>query len=188
MVLEKIDAGGEAYGDWINRSVLRIDFVSRCVLLLCALVLQAFLHGYPEGSAVSRVGQKVDAQGTFEEKMTVLTTFDNIKLERARNEYDSKYSVYVFWSQMVPLFSSLGLLGTVLGLILSSSGDIEIESLMSSLGLAMWTTFVGLICTIVLKFVDSIGPGRVINDIDSAFTRLDEKMSKELYKKAGSSQ
>ena len=137
---------------------------------------------------VSRVGQKVDAQGTFEEKMTVLTTFDNIKLERARNEYDSKYSVYVFWSQMVPLFSSLGLLGTVLGLILSSSGDIEIESLMSSLGLAMWTTFVGLICTIVLKFVDSIGPGRVINDIDSAFTRLDEKMSKELYKKAGSSQ
>ncbi|MBO4626579.1 MAG: MotA/TolQ/ExbB proton channel family protein [Lachnospiraceae bacterium] len=136
---------------------------------------------------VSRVGQKLDSEGTFEEKMTVLTTFDNIKLERARNEYDSKYSVYVFWSQMVPLFSSLGLLGTVLGLILSSSGDIEIESLMSSLGLAMWTTFVGLICTIVLKFVDSIGPGRVINDIDSAFTRLDEKMSKELYKKAGSS-
>ncbi|MBO4652450.1 MAG: MotA/TolQ/ExbB proton channel family protein [Lachnospiraceae bacterium] len=135
---------------------------------------------------ISRVGQKMDAEGSIEERMTVLTTFDNIKLERARNEYDNKYSVYVFWSQMVPLFSSLGLLGTVLGLILSSRGDIEITSLMSSLGLAMWTTFVGLICTIVLKFVDSIGPGRVINDIDSAFARLDEKMSKELYKKAGS--
>ena len=172
-----------------------------CALILCLGVFCFFALWYYKRfftdilkdvqsarQEVSRVGQKVDAQGTFEEKMTVLTTFDNIKLERARNEYDSKYSVYVFWSQMVPLFSSLGLLGTVLGLILSSSGDIEIESLMSSLGLAMWTTFVGLICTIVLKFVDSIGPGRVINDIDSAFTRLDEKMSKELYKKAGSSQ
>lgn len=136
---------------------------------------------------VSAVGQKLDAEGSIEEKVTVLTRFDNVKLERARNEYDRNYSVYVFWSQMVPLFASLGLLGTVLGLILSSSGDIELESLMSSLGLAMWTTFVGLICTIVLKFVDSIGPGRVINDIDSAFTRLDEKMSKELYKRAGSS-
>ena len=171
-----------------------------CVLILCLGVLCFFALWYYKRyftdiltevrearREVSAVGQKLDAEGGFAEKMTVLTTFDNIKLEHARNEYDAKYSVYVFWSQMVPLFSSLGLLGTVLGLILSSGGDIEVESLMSSLGLAMWTTFVGLICTIVLKFIDSIGPGRVINDIDSAFTRLDEKMSKELYKKAGSS-
>ena len=112
-----------------------------CALILCLGVFCFFALWYYKRfftdilkevqsarQEVSRVGQKVDAQGTFEEKMTVLTTFDNIKLERARNEYDSKYSVYVFWSQMVPLFSSLGLLGTVLGLILSSSGDIEIFS------------------------------------------------------------
>lgn len=171
-----------------------------CALILCLGVFCFFALWYYKRfftdilrdvedarQEVSGVGQKFDADGSLEEKMTVLTTFDNVKLERARTEYDRKYSVYVFWSQMVPLFSSLGLLGTVLGLILSSSGDIEIESLMSSLGLAMWTTFIGLICTIVLKFVDSIGPGRVINDIDSAFARLDEKISKELYKKAGSS-
>ena len=164
-----------------------------CALILCCGVFCFFALWYYKRffadilkevrearQDMSEVGQKIDSDGSIEEKITVLTTFDNAKLERARTEY-------VFWSQMVPLFSSLGLLGTVLGLIMSSRGDIEMESLMSSLGLAMWTTFVGLICTIVLKFVDSIGPGRVINDIDSAFTRLDEKMSKELYKKAGSS-
>ena len=171
-----------------------------CALILCCGVFCFFALWYYKRffadilkevrearQDMSEVGQKIDSDGSIEEKITVLTTFDNAKLERARTEYDRNYSVYVFWSQMVPLFSSLGLLGTVLGLIMSSRGDIEMESLMSSLGLAMWTTFVGLICTIVLKFVDSIGPGRVINDIDSAFTRLDEKMSKELYKKAGSS-
>ncbi|MBP5491027.1 MAG: MotA/TolQ/ExbB proton channel family protein [Lachnospiraceae bacterium] len=169
-----------------------------CALILCCGVFCFFALWYYKRyftdilkdvqaarREVSEVVQKMDSEGSIKETMTILTTFDNVKLERARAEYDRRYSVYVFWSQMVPLFSSLGLLGTVLGLILSSSGDIEMETLMSSLGLAMWTTFIGLICTIVLKFVDSIGPGRVINDIDSAFTRVDEKISKELYKKAG---
>ncbi|MBQ6661390.1 MAG: MotA/TolQ/ExbB proton channel family protein [Lachnospiraceae bacterium] len=136
---------------------------------------------------VSEVGQVLEPDFSIEEKMTIRTTFDNVKLESARTEFDKMYSEYVCWSQMVPLFSSLGLLGTVLGLILSSSGDIQIDTLMSSLSLAMWTTLVGLICTIVLKVVDAVGPGRVINDIDAAFERVNEKMSRELYKRAGSS-
>lgn len=136
---------------------------------------------------VTEWGQNLDPDMSIEEKMTIRTTFDSVKLENARTEFDKIYSEYVCWSQMVPLFSSLGLLGTVLGLILSSTGDIEIESLMSSLGLAMWTTLIGLICTIVLKVFDAVGPGRVINDIEAAFARVNEKMSKELYKKAGSS-
>ena len=136
---------------------------------------------------VSEVGQNIDEDFSIQEKVTIRTTFDNVKLENARTEFDKLYSGYVCWSQMVPLFSSLGLLGTVLGLILSSQGEIEMDTLMSSLSLAMWTTLVGLICTIVLKVVDAVGPGRVINDIDAAFARVNEKMSKELYRKAGSS-
>ena len=61
----------------------------------------------------------------------------------------------------------------------------QVSKLMSSLSLAMWTTLAGLVCTIILKIVDSVGPGKVINDIDVELSLIDEKMNKELYKKAG---
>ena len=79
-----------------------------CVLILCLGVLCFFALWYYKRyftdiltevrearREVSAVGQKLDAEGGFAEKMTVLTTFDNIKLEHARNEYDAKYSVYL---------------------------------------------------------------------------------------------
>ena len=165
-----------------------------CLGIFCFFALQDSRRHFSEVLSdvraarrdVSEVGQNLDPDFSIEEKMTIRTTFDSMKLENAHAEFDKIYSEYVCWSQMVPLFSSLGLLGTVLGLILSSRGEMQIDTLMSSLSLAMWTTLVGLVCTIVLKVVDAVGPGRVINDIDAAFARVNEKMSKELYKKAGS--
>lgn len=131
------------------------------------------------------VGQDIDSEGSLAEETVIRTRYNSAKLEKARSEFGKRYTKYVCWSQIVPLFSSFGLLGTVAGLILSSKGEMQVSKLMSSLSLAMWTTLAGLVCTIILKIVDSVGPGKVINDIDVELSLIDEKMNKELYKKAG---
>lgn len=130
-------------------------------------------------------GQMLDAVGNINTGTFRFSSYDAEKIEELKEEYEKTYSLYAAFSQLIPLFSSAGLLGTVLGLILGSKSGIQMDELLGSLGLAMWTTFSGLICTIVLKITDSIGPGRIVSAVDAALTRLDNQLDLEMYKMAG---
>ncbi len=104
--------------------------------------------------------------------------YDRDKLENNRELFNTVYAEYVAWTQLITLFPMLGILGTVMGLIFGGSLN-NIDQLVSGLGMALWTTLLGLLFAIGLKAYDSISLGRLINNIDAAFNKADSVISKE---------
>ena len=120
----------------------------------------------------NRYEEKLGAQGDVKIVTPTEVEYDRKKLEENRVSFHRFYAGYVVYSQWVSLFPLLGILGTVLGLVLHSD-FYDVEGLVSGLSGALWTTLWGLICSIVLKFFDAIGPGRMINEIDARFNAVD---------------
>ena len=100
------------------------------------------------------------------------TVYDLAAIEDSRREFNTAYADYVRNGQLIALLPLLGILGTVLGLIVGS-GAADITRLMSGLGTAMWTTFLGLFFSIGLKFYDAWSIGRLVNAIDADFAAKD---------------
>lgn len=99
-------------------------------------------------------------------------------LEENRDLFNEQYAKYVSCSQMVSIFPLLGILGTVAGLILGNrTGDID--TMVTGLGTALWTTLAGLIASIVLKFIDSAALGNRVNLIEGHFNRIDTQITNE---------
>ena len=122
--------------------------------------------------------------------------YDRDQLENNRELFNAVYAEYVAWTQVITLFPMLGILGTVMGLIFGGSLS-NIDQLVAGLGMALWTTLLGLLFAIGLKFYDSISLGKMINNIDAAFNKADSVISKEqlrfdiehaIHKHAGSLQ
>ncbi|MCQ2537545.1 MAG: MotA/TolQ/ExbB proton channel family protein [Lachnospiraceae bacterium] len=82
---------------------------------------------------------------------------------------------------IIPIFTLLGILGTVCGFIqqLNAAGDSAsiITSIMDSLKTAFNSTFYGLIATIVLQIVDAASASRIIDEIDADLNDYDRKMN-----------
>ena len=104
--------------------------------------------------------------------------YDRDQLENNRELFNAVYAEYVAWTQVITLFPMLGILGTVMGLIFGGSLS-NIDQLVAGLGMALWTTLLGLLFAIGLKFYDSISLGKMINNIDAAFNKADSVISKE---------
>lgn len=98
--------------------------------------------------------------------------YDRKNLEENRIEFNKQYAKYVVYSQWISLFPLLGIFGTVLGLVLNRDPS-NVEQLVSGLSVALWTTLVGLVCSIMLRFIDAIWPGKLVNDIDAKFNTVD---------------
>lgn len=91
-----------------------------------------------------------------------------------RKRFDELCAEYLIAAQMIPLFPLLGILGTVSGLIAQVSTQDE-AAIYSSLGLALSTTFWGLIASIVLKVVEAWLVQKGINNIETVFNDYDIK-------------
>ncbi len=103
-------------------------------------------------------------------------------LEDTRDKYYQKYARYVVLSQLIALFPLLGILGTVWGLVLSGGSGVDVTEMMNGLGMALWTTLVGLVCSIILKFVDATMVGKKVNLIDAKFEQADSIIDRQLIK------
>lgn len=94
----------------------------------------------------------------IEEKITPET------IRNYEKDFNKTCSWYQVFSQMVPLFPLLGILGTVSGLI--QQVDVQdIEGILGALKTALYTTFWGLIWAIGLKSLVVICPARTIHDV-----------------------
>lgn len=91
-----------------------------------------------------------------------------------RKTYDEIYSQYNTWSQMIPIFPLLGILGTVAGLILQVMSQ-DAQLIYQSLHLALSSTLYGILAAIVLKIVEAACVQKHINDIDSMLSDYEIK-------------
>ena len=85
-------------------------------------------------------------------------------------------------SQLISLFPLLGILGTVWGLVISGGSGVDVTEMMNGLGMALWTTLIGLFCSIILKFVDATMVGKKVNLIDAKFEQADSIIDRQLIK------
>ena len=124
--------------------------------------------------------EKIDTAGNITISRPIEMIYDRQKLEDLRDKYEKDYAWYVVFSQSISLFPLMGIFGTVSGLVFS---DITaVDSLVKGLNVALLTTFIGLICSIVLKAIDAVYPGRYINLIDSEFNKADSVILRQTLK------
>ncbi len=120
----------------------------------------------------SSYNEKMETKGDIESESHSVVTYDRSLLEENRNRFNKAYAKYVTRSQMISLFPLLGILGTVFGLMFNKQGN-DINQMLSGLDTALYTTFAGLIASIVLKAYDAANTGQKVNVLDSKFNEVD---------------
>ncbi len=172
--------------DFVSVVIIILGVAVLAALLLCSMRFQAVLEAFDRIEVKqSSYEEKLDKKGNVDTTAALRVSFDRKKLEENREAYNKLYSRYVVASQLIGLFPLLGIFGTVLGLVTSNLADID--SLVAGLGEALRTTFWGLVCAIILKAVDAVIPGKLVNDIDAKFDTVDgaiERLSLENIMKA----
>ena len=123
-------------------------------------------------------GEWMDSVGNVGMSTTVNVRYDRGELERNRGNFSTAYANYVTCGQLTSLLPLLGIFGTVAGLIMSS-GSTDMGQMVAGLGTAMWTTLLGLIFSIVLKFFDAVWLGRLVNLIDAKFNEADTIITRQ---------
>ena len=124
--------------------------------------------------------EALDAEGNIRIRQPSTISYDRRKLDKTRDKYGKEYAKYVVASQIISLFPLGGIFGTVHGLITSRFE--VVETLVAGLNTALVTTYVGLICSIVLKMVDAFFPGKNINLIDYEFDKADSVILRQTLK------
>ncbi len=123
-----------------------------------------------EGKGVHN--ETVDEDGKLRVRHAEATVYDLAAIEENRRDFNTAYADYVRNGQLIALLPLFGILGTVGGLIIGSNSA-DITHLMSGLGTAMWTTFFGLLGSIILKWIDAWTIGKLVNEIDADFASKD---------------
>ena len=93
------------------------------------------------------------------------------ELRKNKESFKQHMIDYRTYQQYIPIFPLLGILGTVAGLIGQLSNGLE----MDALAVSMNTTFWGLVCAIILKFVDARLISRVVNAEELYYESNEEK-------------
>jgi len=119
----------------------------------------------------------VDVQNPMNIRTDTQRTFDINKMEEPRANFNEQVALFTQYVQGIAIFPMMGLLGTIIGLIpglkiLSTTGDLN--KLAASLNTALWTTLVGLVAAIILKYVASKLSCK-ISEVESIFAENDRK-------------
>lgn len=130
--------------------------------------------------------EDISQEGDVMKISSSVVDYDRKLLEENRIRFNEQYARYVVCSQLISLFPLLGILGTVLGLVLNQDPT-NVEQLVSGLSVALWTTLIGLVCSIILKFTDSVFPGKLVNDIDAKFSTVDGAINRQILERVKSS-
>lgn len=101
------------------------------------------------------------------------------KIDKMR-EYEEKYNKvskwYILCQLMIPVFPLLGILGTIDGLIINLTADQS--QMLNSLSVALYSTFLGLIFSIILRIIDSVIIAPIIQSIEGQLDTYDSLFDK----------
>ena len=147
------------------------------VILLFGALLTALLlfngsklssHKSRIEEAVSRRNKKwavnpIDGAVIDEDDEDASITPDTIR--QYERDFNKDCAMHNVFSQLIPVFPLMGILGTVAGLMLETNAA-DIEGMMASVDTALSSTFFGLVFAILLKIIDAVFPSTIIEDVE----------------------
>ncbi|MBQ6462806.1 MAG: MotA/TolQ/ExbB proton channel family protein [Pseudobutyrivibrio sp.] len=130
-------------------------------VIIIALAIGVFLKLYrtlnklkdnDSRSSVLFDGRSTSVQMNKDASMKIVThsNVESDDINKLKKEYDEICIEYNTCQQLIPIFPSLGILGTVLGLMVQLSAQ-GVAEMTNAIALALSTTLVALIATILLK-------------------------------------
>lgn len=155
------------FGDWFS---VAINLVIIGILMYVVRKIRKVQKELEQNEReISRLydGKNIKRDMDKNVNMTVVTdtTIDAKKINDLRQKYDQTCVDYGTVSQLIPIFPSLGILGTVLGLMLQVQAQ-GIEEMTDSIGLALSSTCLALFFTVVLKFWMALSVSKKVSDIE----------------------
>ncbi|WP_026507162.1 MotA/TolQ/ExbB proton channel family protein [Butyrivibrio sp. MC2013] len=117
---------------------------------------------------------RLDAKGDLSRQSETRISRD--KFEPIRRRFNEQLVEFIRWSNLISVLPMAGLLGTVWGLIsgLAVSGAEEsFTHLYASLSMALSSTLVGLVASLILKIYVYSSPERSVNEIEIHFEEID---------------
>lgn len=97
-------------------------------------------------------------------------------MENYQEEFEENLSNYNAASSLISLMPMLGILGTVYGLIRQVS-SIGIEEITNSIGVALITTFWGMLFAIILKCIDSLLVGKRLDKVQTVINQFETQLT-----------
>ncbi|MCR5216800.1 MAG: MotA/TolQ/ExbB proton channel family protein [Lachnospiraceae bacterium] len=105
----------------------------------------------------------------IKESKTTYATGDFNTLKKNNDQLCARYDKY---AQGISIFPSIGLLGTVTGLMIQVSGS-DLNQMAQGLGVALSTTFVAMVITIGLKFYMIARMSQPLNEAEVGIREYD---------------
>ena len=157
------------------------------LIMLFGIILTAliFINGSKLSSHKSRIDEAVtrrnkkwgvdpeDGSVVAEDDVDASITPDTIR--QYEKDFNKDCALHNVYSQLIPVFPLLGIFGTVAGLMLEANAA-DLEGMMTSLDVALSSTFIALIFAIFLKIVDAVFPSRVIEDVEVMLEDYSKKL------------
>ncbi len=160
----------------INPVIIILGLGLTVLVLMNALNLS--FHRSRIEEAVRRRNKKYmvnPSDGTMEEDDDEDAAVTPDTIRNYEMEFNKACSLHSVYTQLIPIFPLLGILGTVAGLMLQL-GSQDVAAIFDSLGVALSSTFAGLIFSILLKSIDAVYPARIIGDVDVLLEDYSKKL------------
>ena len=126
--------------------------------------LEEHLKSVKKKFSTSHKEQTLNSDG-----LTVVTSetagFTIRDINLSKKEYDEIAAKFESLVQLVPIFPSIGILGTVVGLMLQVSAN-GIDGMTGAIATALSSTFFALIATIILKAYVAVTTTKIMSAID----------------------
>lgn len=157
-------------------------------IILLFLILANAMELYSQKNKIRDVITRKNAVSKYDKDIgDIVTSIEEDvagpALETVRNyetSFNAKCIRYNTLVQFIPLFPLFGILGTVYGIIT----NLDSADLMSGLGVALYTTFWGLVWSIILKVIVALFSSKIINEVEIMLDDYDKKYSNLLTQKS----
>lgn len=141
------------------------------VLIVILFLIASILSNNKREIERAKKGEKRDAVYNKEtERMESINEYKKPELEIMREKSGVFYkncSLYETFAQLVAIFPLMGILGTVAALMSLTNGNATVEELYKNLGVALGSTFYGMLWSIGLKIFTALYPSRVISETEN---------------------
>lgn len=147
-------------------AIVEIFFMIKALVVLIKIYINIDKLNAPEKRKSK--GAKFILGGKYQEVKETYETKSWDEFEDCMKYYQDKGVWYSWYALTVQLFTLLGILGTVAGLFLAlESGELNGDNLYQGVSLALSSTVLGILITIIFKSIDIIVFSKLVYHIDS---------------------